>query len=159
MRPGYVVLGAAFLLGFGLRPAAAQNPAPPKDTVIYVAEAQNVPAGKKADLELHFKIVEGFHVNSHTPKSDYLIPTALKLQPAAGVTTSESVYPAGQEFSFSFSPKEKLDVYASDFTIKLPVVAQAGEHTVEATLHYQACDHAACYPPKSLPLHVLFTAK
>ncbi|MEO8869526.1 MAG: protein-disulfide reductase DsbD domain-containing protein [Granulicella sp.] len=126
---------------------------------MYVAEPQNVPAGKKAVVEVRFKVVNGFHVNSHTPKSDYLIPTALKLQPANGVTTSESVYPAGQEFSFSFSPKEKLDVYAGDFTVKLPVVAQAGEHTIDATLRYQACDHAACYPPKSLPVQILFTAK
>ena len=60
---------------------------------------------------------------------------------------------------FSFEPKEKLDVYTGTFTVKVPVVAAAGEHTVEGSLHYQACDNAACYPPKTLPLQVMFTAK
>jgi thiol:disulfide interchange protein len=159
MRRAGVVLSAALFLGLGILSAVAQAPGPPKNVVMYVAEPQNVPAGKKSVVELRFKVTDGFHVNSHTPKSDYLIPTALKLQPATGVTVSETAYPAGQEFSFSFSPKEKLDVYANDFTVKLPVVAQAGEHTIDATLHYQACDHAACYPPKTLPLQILFTAK
>ena len=68
-------------------------------------------------------------------------------------------YPAGTSYSFSFDPTEKLDVYAGDFTVKVPVVAGAGMHTVDGTLRYQACDHAACYPPKSLPVQVIFTAK
>jgi hypothetical protein len=159
VRHRRIVFGAALLLGFGLRPVDAQEAGPPKKAVIYAAEPQNVPAGKQSMVELRFKVADGFHVNSHTPKSDYLIPTSLKVQPAAGVTESEPAYSAGQEFSFSFSPKEKLDVYSGAFTIKLPIVAQAGEHMVDATLHYQACDHAACYPPKSLPLQILFTAK
>jgi hypothetical protein len=50
-------------------------------------------------------------------------------------------------------------VYMGDFTVKLPVVARAGAHTVDGTLRYQACDHAACYPPKNLPVQVIFTAK
>jgi hypothetical protein len=41
----------------------------------------------------------------------------------------------------------------------VPVVAQAGVHTLDGALHYQACDHAACYPPKTLPVQVVFTAK
>ena len=152
-----VSLASVILLSLG--PTLAQDAPKPRNTVTYVAEQQSVPAGKKAMLELHFKVVDGYHVNSHQPKSDFLIPTALKVDPANGVTQGAPVYSAGQEFSFSFSPGEKLDVYSGDFTIKLPVTAEAGEHTLGAALHYQACDHAACYPPKSLPLQVLFTAK
>ena len=152
-------LFACGVLLFGFGSMLAQDAAKPKSTVTYVAEQQSVSAGKRAMLELHFKIVDGYHVNSHQPKSDFLIPTALKADPADGVTQGAPVYSAGQEFSFSFSPGEKLDVYSGDFTIKLPVTAEAGEHTLGATLHYQACDHAACYPPKSLPLRILFTAK
>jgi hypothetical protein len=158
MRSLTALTCAVLLLGF--QPLLAQDDAAkPKSTVVYVAEQQSVPAGKKAAVELHFKVVDGYHVNSHTPKSDFLIPTALKTEPAGGVTQSAPVYSAGQEFSFSFSPTEKLDVYSGEFIIKLPVTAEAGEHTISGSLHYQACDHAACYPPKSLPLQVLFTAK
>ena len=135
-------------------------PAPkPKSFVVYAAEQQNVAAGKRSVLELHFRVVDGFHVNSHTPKSELLIPTQITLQPAAGVKAEAVQYPAGTSYSFSFDPTEKLDVYSGAFTVKLPVVADAGTHTVEGTLRYQACDHAACYPPKSLPVQVIFAAK
>ena len=130
-----------------------------KAYVVFAAEPQTVAAGKHGTLDLRFHILPGYHVNSHTPKSDFLIPTALTLQPANGVTASAPEYPAGTPFAFSFDPNEKLDVYASDFTIKLPVVATAGSHTVEASLKYQACDHASCFPPKTLPVQVVFTAK
>ena len=43
--------------------------------------------------------------------------------------------------------------------LTLPVVAAAGEHTIDGSLRYQACDNAACYPPKTLPVQVVFTAK
>jgi hypothetical protein len=155
MRPVSSLLFTLLLAGS----AVAQDAPKPKNTVVYVAEQQKVAAGARATVELHFKVLDGYHVNSHTPKSDFLIPTELKAQPATGVTLSAPVYSAGQEFSFSFSPTEKLDVYSGEFTVRLPVTATAGEHIVDATLHYQACDHAACYPPKSLPVQVLFTAQ
>jgi len=130
-----------------------------KSYVVYAAEQQIVTAGKRSVLELNFRVVDGFHVNSHTPKSELLIPTQISFQPAAGVKAEAVEYPAGQSYSFSFDPSEKLDVYSGAFIVKLPVVAEAGMHTVDGTLRYQACDHAACYPPKSLPVQVIFTAK
>ena len=134
-------------------------PAKPKAYVLYAAEPQTVPAGKHAVLELRFHMVPGYHVNSHTPKSELLIPTTLTLQPADGVKAGALEYPAGKPYSFSFDPTEKLDVYAGDFTVKLPVVATAGAHTVDGSLKYQACDNASCYPPRTLPVKVVFTAK
>lgn len=130
-----------------------------KSYVTYTAESQSVPAGKRGVLQLHFQLMQGFHVNSHTPKSKLLIPTELTLQPTTGVTTGAPEYPVGQPFSFSFDPNEKIDVYAGAFTVKLPVTATPGAHTIEATLKYQACDTASCYPPKTLPVKIMFTVK
>jgi Disulphide bond corrector protein DsbC len=127
--------------------------------VTYSAEPQNVPAGKAGVLQLRFKVDDGFHVNSHTPKSELLIPTQIALQPTAGVKTGDVIYPAGTEYSLSFDPQEKLDVYTGEFVVKVPVVATAGEHTVAGSLRYQACDHAACYPPRSLAVQAIFKAK
>jgi hypothetical protein len=134
-------------------------PVKAKSYVVYAAEEQSVAAGKRSVVELNFRVVDGFHVNSHTPKSELLIPTQLALQPVAGVKVAAVEYPAGTAYSFSFDASEKLDVYSGAFTVKLPVLADAGEHTLRGTLRYQACDHAACYPPKSLPIQVIFTAK
>ena len=162
----HLTLAGAVIAFAGVAALPAQQvgnldaPAPkPKSYVIYAAEPQDVTAGKRSTLELHFRVVDGFHVNSHTPKSELLIPTQLALQAAAGVKAEPVTYPAGTSYSFSFDPSEKLDVYTGAFTVKLPVVAEEGTHTVDGTLRYQACDHAACYPPKSLPIQVIFTAK
>jgi DsbC/DsbD-like thiol-disulfide interchange protein len=131
----------------------------PKSYVVYAAEPQDVAAGRRSVVELHFRVVDGFHVNSHTPKSELLIPTQVALQPASGVKVAAVEYPAGTAYSFSFNAAEKLDVYSGAFTVKVPVVAEAGDHAIDGTLRYQACDHAACYPPRSLPIQVIFTAK
>jgi len=130
-----------------------------KGYVIYAAEPQTIPAGKRATLEFHFRVISPYHVNSHTPKSDLLIPTALTLNSAAGVKPGPLEYPAGKLYSFKFDPTDKLDVYAGDFSVKLPVVATPGSHTIDGTLKYQACDNASCYPPRTLPVSIVFTAK
>lgn len=139
--------------------AMSMSPAKTKQYITYVAEEQKLTAGKNSALVLRFQVNEGFHVNSHTPKSELLIPTNLTFQPSVGVKASAAEYPAGTSYSFSFEPNEKLDVYTGTFTVKVPVVAEAGSHTLNGTLRYQACDNAACYPPKSLPVQVLVTAK
>jgi DsbC/DsbD-like thiol-disulfide interchange protein len=162
MKRALALLSASTLLAATFAPAqlgSMDATAKAKSYVLYAAEQQTVPAGKRGVLELRFHMVSGYHVNSHTPKSQLLIPTALTLQPASGVTASAPEYPSGTPFSFSFDPTDKLDVYAGDFTIKLPVVATAGAHTVAGSLKYQACDHASCYPPRTLPVQVVFTAK
>ena len=134
-------------------------PAKAKQWVSYTSEQQSVSAGKQSMLELRFQVSDGFHVNSHTPKSELLIPTRVALEPAAGVKMGDANYPAGKEYSFSFDPKEKLDVYAQEFVVSVPVEAKPGTHEIAGALRYQACDKAACYPPKTLPLRVIFTAK
>ena len=153
---------AGFLLGSTLSAQQESLSTPamkPKQYVSYAAEEQVVRAGKKSVVELRFRVTDGFHVNSHTPKSELLIPTNLTLQPAAGVKAATIEYPAGTEYSFSFEPGEKLDVYTGVFTVKVPVIAESGSHTVDGVLRYQACDNAACYPPKSLPVQVVVTSK
>lgn len=163
MRLGALLCGIVAALPAVLSARQAVNldtPAvKPKSYVVYSAEQQSATAGKRSVLELHFRVVDGFHVNSHTPKSELLIPTQITLQPIAGVKVDALEYPAGTSYSFSFDPSEKLDVYSGAFIVKLSVVAGAGAHTVDGSLRYQACDHAACYPPKTLPIQVIFTAK
>jgi hypothetical protein len=152
------------LAGFALpSPSHAQfeldAPGKPKTYILYTAEPQTVPAGKHAVLELRFQVLPEYHVNSHTPKSPYLIPTVLTLQAAGGVKADAAEYPAGTPYSFAFDPTDKLDVYAGNFIVKLPVVATPGDHTLDGMLRYQACDNASCYPPRTLPVKVVFTAK
>ncbi len=127
--------------------------------VDFIAEGQNIAAEKPAAIVLHFRVDPGFHINSHTPKSDMLIPTKLLVEDMTGAEVSLVDFPAGTPYSFAFEPKTKLDVYTGDVILTTHVKARAGNYTMKAALHYQACDQAACYPPKTLSLEQPFSAR
>jgi len=131
----------------------------PKSHVEFVGEPQAIAANKPATVELRFRVENGFHINSHTPKSELLIPTKIAIDDLAGVTLKTVDFPKGAEYSFAFDPSEKLDVYTGEFVLSARVTAKPGNYTLKAALHYQACDNAACYPPKTLPVEASFTAK
>lgn len=132
------------------------TPVKAKEFVVYAAEEQTVPAGKKSAVDLQFHVVEGFHVNSHQPKSELLIRTDLKLDSAAGVTTGDVRYPAGRPYQLG---DDTLDVYTGAFAVTVPLVATTGTHTIHGELRYQACDKAACYPVRKLPVEIVVQAK
>ena len=165
MRLPWLVL----LLGWGLTAVAQELPpigdlsapraARGREHVQFVSDAQVVPAGRSSVLRLRFAVDDGFHINSHRPKGDLLVATELRLEPAADMRVGAPDYPAGQPYRFPASPEEVLDVYTGEFSVDLPLTAQAGSHTLKATLRYQACDRAMCYPVRSLPITAEFTAK
>ena len=113
-------------------------------------EQVTIPAGKASTVVLHFRIAPGLHINSHVPKDDYLIPTALSIPAGSGVRLEQAIYPAGTDFVLPIDPKTKLNVYTGEFTIEAHMVATAGDHLVEAKLRFQACDQDACMPPKTI---------
>ncbi len=89
-------------------------PAPkPKSFVIYAAEQQTVTAGKRSVLEFHFRVVDGYHVNSHTPKSELLIPTQMNLQPQlASRLRRSSIRPARRTASASTQRRSSMSTLA-----------------------------------------------
>ncbi len=127
--------------------------------VQFRAEPQTVAAGKPATIVLHFHVDPSFHINSHSPKSEMLIPTKIAIEDLPAVSVSTVDFPPGIPYSFAFEPKNQLDVYTGDFNLVAHLVAKPGQQTLKAALHYQACDAAACYPPKLLPVKQPFTAK
>ncbi len=114
-----------------------------------------VAPGKPAEVDLNFRVKDGFHVNSNRPNSELLIPTTLKLQPPTNLSAAAITFPPGKDISFPFDPSEKLNVYSDAFTVKAKLLAArtalTGNFTVHGELRYQACSDNACYPPKSVP--------
>jgi hypothetical protein len=115
-----------------------------------------VTRGKPNTVNLRFHVGAGFHVNSNHPKSEFLIPTALKLNPPTDIMIGGVGYPAGEEMSFAFAPEDKLNVYTGEFPVQVEVRPLAdvlpARYMIHGELRYQACDNAACYPPKKLPV-------
>jgi hypothetical protein len=109
-----------------------------------------VPAGKASKVVLHFRIAQGLHINSHTPREEYLIPTVFSIPESSGARLEQAIYPPGTDFALPLDPKTKLSVYTGEFIIEARLVAAAGDHLVEAKLRYLACDNNACMPPKTI---------
>lgn len=124
-----------------------------------LSDAVEARAGEAQVVELRFRVDPGFHINSHTPKDELLIPTELKLGDTAGVKVLAQEYPRGSMFRLQAGGGETLDVYQGEFRVRLRVIVPRGESTLSGTLRYQACDNAACFPPRLLPVKVMVTGK
>ena len=153
-------VAAGMALGLASLLVQAQSDAPNRSVskraaVEYIYPEQvTVSAGKAATVALHFKIAQGLHINSHTPREKELIPTTLSIPEASGVRLDQASYPAGADFTLPLDPKEKLNVYTGEFVIQARIVAASGDHLVEAKLRYQACDESACMPPKTITVPI-----
>jgi len=112
--------------------------------------------GRATGVELRFHVGSGFHINSNTPSAEYLIPTTLKLDVPTDIVVGKVTYPVGQQMSFAFAPDEKLSVYSGEFDLSVQVRPLSNvlpsKYEIRGQLRYQACDNAACYPPKQLPV-------
>lgn len=147
----WVPLALASLLAAGAAaPAAAAIQRPEKAKLALQADRAANAAGTTVRISALVAIEEGWHVNSHTPTFDYLIPTVLELDLPAGWPQPKVDYPAAQKKSFAFADVP-LSVYDGDVVIqvqvKIPAGAPAGAVPIRARLEYQACDHSQCLPP------------
>ncbi|MGB9195502.1 MAG: protein-disulfide reductase DsbD domain-containing protein [Terriglobales bacterium] len=138
--------------------AFAQDEFGPKGPVVTLAPVATVTVAQGSPVTVPFKfsVAGGYHINSNHPKSDYLIPTALKMEATTDIVIGKITYPDGQDMSFAFAPDEKLNVYTGDFKIDVLVrplhSVTPGKYIMRGSLKYQACDNRACYPPKNLPV-------
>ena len=136
------------------------HPAAKPPAVAYLFPEQiSVAADKPAPVDLHFKVAPGLHVNSHTPSAEELIATTLKFPETPGVRLTQAIFPPGEDYALAFDPSQKLSVYTGEFIVHAELVAEKGEHLVQATLHYQACNNDSCMPPHSIPVAIDVIAK
>ena len=89
------------------------------------------------------KIEDGWHMQAARPLDTFTIPTALAID---GLIQAD--YPPHVLKTFTFSGGTKLAVYEG--TIQIPFTAKLknGATSVNATLHYQACNDTVCLPPR-----------
>ena len=118
--------------------------------------ATPAPRGSAFEIAVVVDIASGYHMNSHKPLDEFLIPTTLTPQAPAGLKPSEVTYPEGQSLTFSFSPKQPLSVYSGKATLRLKVQVAAdaalGPESIPMTLRYQACNDTSCLPPVKIPV-------
>lgn len=135
--------------------AAIAQSGPP--TVSFDAPSPvTVSPGRLAHVTLVFRVGEGFHINSHKPLDELLLPTVVRLDPPTDIMIAKIEYPQGELLSFPFSPESKLSVYSGEFRVTALIRPTAsmphGTFRVHGDLRFQACNNRQCFPPKKIPV-------
>jgi hypothetical protein len=142
------ILGLAALLLFGAAPA--ENPVPLRRAEL-LPERDGVAPGETLSVVLRITLNREFHVNSHVPTQEYLIPTSVEADPPEMAKFAAWTYPEGEMKKFPFS-EEPLRVYEGTFLVRGAVLvapdALVGSRHLSLRLRYQACTTEKCFPPK-----------
>jgi thioredoxin:protein disulfide reductase len=113
--------------------------------------------GGSVQIAVVIDIDDGYHINSNRPAEKYLIPTALKFERSAGLTTTAVIYPKAKLQKFEFSQKP-LSVFEGKAVLKLTARAlpsmTSGNHTLKAKLTVQACNNQLCLRPQTVDVDV-----
>ena len=129
--------------------AAAARSRRPTAELATNADLKGVTAkGGIARLVVRVTLPRGLHVQANKPRDPNLIPTVLTVEPATGSSIVDIAYPKVVDFSQA-GANQPLAVYPNvfDIVVRLKVPPAAGTLIVPATLRYQACDAALCFPP------------
>ena len=128
----------------------AQRPGIEKATLSLALDRTAYEAGATARLAAIVTVDENWHVQSHTPSFDYLIPTTLTVETPADWAEPVIEYPAHSLFTAEFED-EPLAVYEGEFhilaTLEIPAAVANEVVPLSATLRYQACDDRQCVAP------------
>jgi thiol:disulfide interchange protein DsbD len=147
------VVGQAFAFQTGGGPASSAS----KVQVESRLSVDKAPAGSTFKAAVILTITQGWHINSNTPTYDYLIGTALELQPREGVILTDIQYPKGQNLKFSFA-EDPLNVYQGSvkvfLTFKMSEKIKPGLDTLRAQLRVQACNDQVCLAPASIDVSI-----
>jgi thiol:disulfide interchange protein DsbD len=114
-----------------------------------------------SDLRLVFQaeIDDDYHINSHAPGDEFLIPTEIRVKEIGGFSFDAPIYPPPVDRLYEFS-EEKMSVYEGTvhfgFNGRTTADLEPGDYRLEVVFSYQPCDHVACYPPEEavFPLSV-----
>jgi thiol:disulfide interchange protein DsbD len=123
-----------------------------KAEVTPLVETDAVHSGTNVRLAVKVTLPNGFHVQSNKPRDPLLIATELTVDPPAGLTLAEVVFPPPVDLKQA-GVDQPLAVFQQDFAIgvRLAIAPTAsGELVVPARLRYQACDDTTCFAPTNV---------
>ena len=144
------LVASIVLATFVLSSAAGAQMLRPDIKVAAAPIAGPVRAGGTVTVRLSVRLPPDVHVQSDKPRDPSLIPTALTLVPPAGFSVDKITYPKAIDLSQS-GRAAPLAVFGGEFIIEARLAATegipAGQHQVQATLRYQACNESVCFAP------------
>ncbi len=110
-------------------------------------------AGTELLLALEIEIEESWHINSDSPKDEFLVPTNISVSGNENIEMIKVAYPPAKEYKFDFSEQPVL-VWEGKFFIPLKIKfsenASLGLNNLIITLDYQACNNITCLAPTAV---------
>lgn len=110
-------------------------------------------AGTELLLALEVEIEESWHINSDSPKDEFLVPTNISVSGNENIEMMKVAYPPAKEYKFDFSEQPVL-VWEGKFFIPLKIKfsenANLGLNNLIITLDYQACNNITCLAPTAV---------
>ncbi|MBM4175803.1 MAG: thiol:disulfide interchange protein [Ignavibacteria bacterium] len=116
-------------------------------------------AGSELKVALNLKINPEWHINSHKPNDEFLIPTKISIKSEIGLTFSNVTYPKPHDIELGFSD-EPVSVFEGENNIigiiQIPNDLVIGNYEFEVIFEYQACNDQTCLPPKRIKIPFKF---
>jgi hypothetical protein len=112
-----------------------------------------VTPGGSSEARLTVLVGEGFHLQANPASQEYLVPTKLEVERAAGVWPGKPIYPPGRPYRLQGAASD-LAIYDGTFEVRVPLEASKdaapGDRSMRGILRYQACDARLCLKPASV---------
>jgi thiol:disulfide interchange protein DsbD len=109
--------------------------------------------GTEFKIALEVQVAEGWHINSHEPYDEYLIPTSLTIVENPNFKLKKVVYPKPHDLKLSFS-ESPLSVWEGTVykgaLIEVDSSLAPGIYPLIVDLEYQACNDISCQAPTSV---------
>ncbi len=144
------ILRLSALFALACLPLAAQMGRQEKAEVTLVADRTAYAPGDGARIAVELDIERDWHVNSHEPTFDYLIPTEVLWEFPDGWPSPTVAYPHDEMEKFGFADVP-LAVYQGRVAIiadlVLPSSLADGTQSIAVEVTYQACNDRQCLPP------------
>jgi thiol:disulfide interchange protein DsbD len=109
--------------------------------------------GTEFKIALEVQVAEGWHINSHEPYDEYLIPTSLTIVENPNFKLNKVVYPKPHDLKLAFS-ESPLSVWEGTVykgaLIEVDSSLAPGIYPLIVDLEYQACNDISCQAPTSV---------
>ena len=104
-------------------------------------------------IPVYISVKKGFHIQANKVTDEFIIPTTLEVDSSEVLSIGKQKYPKPKKFRLA-GTIQSMPVYDGIFKIliqcKVKESAQKGKYTLQAKLHYQACDYKTCFFPKTV---------
>lgn len=112
--------------------------------------------GQQAVIAIVLDVQKGYHAQSHTPLSQYLIRYEVNFDPTPNVEFGQPIYPKPE--LEEYPALGKVSVYTGQAITFVPVTIKAGSPVgaikISGSATFQVCDDKSCLAPESPKLNI-----